>query len=296
MKMKHALLGLMCFLLVSCSSTEGDSKNSEIIDSSPKIIIPVVPKSMKFADQQIEFNNFDVRERLDKELIVNTYYHSSTVQAMKRASRFFPLIEDILKQQGIPTDFKYLCLIESNLLQATSPSGAKGFWQFMPETAMEYGLEINDYVDERLHIEKSTLAACDYLNAAYEEFGDWMLTAAAYNKGTGGIKRDLENQKVKNYFDLHLNTETSRYVFRILAMKLIFESPANYGFELSGTDLYSPIPYKKLKCTESINSLSDWAQDNGTNLRMLKVLNPWILNNSLPIKNDTVTILIPTGE
>ena len=212
---------------------------------------------------------------------------------MKRANRYFPEIEKALKENGIPDDFKYLCLIESGLIQAVSPAGAQGFWQFMPNTATEFNLTVNDQIDERLDVTKSTIAACQYLKNAQHKFNNWMLTAASYNSGMGGIQNALDDQMVDRYFDLHLNNETSRYVFRILAMKIIFENPEAYGFSKEQIELYEPIPTRKIQVKSSISDLKQWAKSNGSNYRMLKVLNPWILSDKLTVTNQVLTIELP---
>jgi hypothetical protein len=238
-------------------------------------------------------SNFDIRERLDKELIVTTYFHSYTIQALKRANRYFGSIEEELIKQKLPVDFKYLCLIESGLTQARSPDGALGFWQLMPETAKQYGLRIDSEVDERMHIQKSTIAACRYLKDANEKFDDWILTSASYNRGIAGIEGDLEEQEVSSYFDLNLNSETSRYVFRILAMKIIFENKKAYGYDEENMDLYEPIKTRSITINKPINDVKKWAKDQGSNYRMLKLLNPWIIGNKLTYKNSALIIELP---
>ena len=252
-----------------------------------------LPPSVTFCGKTVSLDNFDVRERLDKELIVNTYRHSATIQYLKRANRFFSAIEKQLLENGIPEDMKYLCVAESGLTQATSRSGAKGFWQFMPSTAKEFGLTINEEVDERMNIENSTDAACAYLKNAHAKFDDWFLTAAAYNRGQGGIERDIENQHVNNYFDLHLTEETSRYVFRILALKIVMENPSNFGFSLEKSELYQPIETRTILITESIPNLAIWAIEHGTTYRIVKLLNPWVLRNKLTIKSKQYKLLLP---
>ena len=262
-------------------------------EETKKIPLPPLPKTVTFCGEEFQLDNFDVRERLDKEIIVNTFYHSSTIQGLKQANRYFPQIEKELKANGIPDDFKYLCLIESGLTQATSPSGAKGFWQFMPKTAEEFGLVVNAQIDERLDIAKSTVAACRYLQDAQKKFNDWMLTAASYNRGIVGIEDALKDQEVDTYFDLHLTNETSRYVFRIIAMKLIFENPEAYGFSKEEIELYEPIPTREVVVKASILNLKHWAKEQGSNYRMLKLLNPWILTDKLAVKDAEMIIELP---
>ena len=289
-------LGTTCFLKACTTDTnpkETPVEQVEEKEETKKIPLPPLPKSVIFCGQEFQLDNFDVRERLDKEIIVNTFYHSSTIQGLKQANRYFPQIEKELMSNGIPDDFKYLCLIESGLTQATSPSGAKGFWQFMPKTAEEFGLVVNAQIDESLDIAKSTVAACHYLQNAQKKFSDWMLTAASYNRGMGGIQDALEDQEVDTYFDLHLTNETSRYVFRIIAMKLIFENPEAYGFSKEEIELYEPIPTREVVVKASILNLKHWAKEQGSNYRMLKLLNPWILTDKLAVKDAEMIIELP---
>ncbi len=295
--MRFIQLLLLSFFLYSCTnSTENNVASNEkketVIIERP-IVTPQLPKEMSFCGKTITFDNFDVKERLDREIIVNTYRHSATIQYLKRAHRFFPELKRILKEENIPEDMVYLCVAESGLAQVTSRSGAKGFWQFMKPTAKEYGLEVSKNIDERLHVEKSTRAACQYLKDANGIFNDWLLTCASYNRGMGGIKNDLENQQASNYFDLHLNAETSRYVFRILALKIIMENPKAYGFNLREDELYNEIPTQKKKVDTTIDDLVQWAIDNGTTYRMVKILNPWIIGNKVKVKNKSYTLQIP---
>lgn len=292
-----SIFAFVILILTGCSAPEPKSEKekttTEVIHKLESFQLPKLPQSVSFCGEVYPLDNFDVRERLDKELIVNAYYHSSTIQSLKRANRYFPEIEKALQENGVPDDFKYLCLIESGLSQAVSPAGAQGFWQFMPATAKEFGLEINREIDERLDIPKSTKAACQYLKNAQRKFKNWMLTAASYNAGMGGIQNALEDQQVDRYFDLHLNNETSRYVFRILAMKIIFENPEVYGFSKEQIELYEPIETRKVEVKSSISNLKEWAKKQGSNYHMLKVLNPWILSDHLKIKDEVLIIEIP---
>lgn len=295
----RSYISLLVLILVVCACQTGQQNNDvseESInteDLNSDFTLPDLPSEVEFCGQVIPLDNFDVRERLDKELIVNTFYHSSTIQSFKRANRYFPSIEKVLIKENVPEDFKYLCLIESGLTQAVSPSGAKGFWQFMPATGKEYGLVVNDEIDERLSIAKSTQAACNYLKDANTKFNDWVLTAAAYNRGVAGISNDLVEQEVSSYFDLHLNNETSRYIFRILALKLIFENPEMYGFNKEELELYGPIETRDLLIEESQSNLKHWAVENGSNYRMLRLLNPWIKGNKLTVKSAPYKIQLP---
>lgn len=253
-----------------------------------------LPKKIDFAGEAVPLNQFDVRESLDKELQVNTYWHSSTLLTLKRASRWFPVIEPILKANNIPDDFKYLALIESGLQQVKSPAGAAGFWQIMESTAREHGLEVNKDVDERKHVEKSTQVACEYLQDSYERFGNWTLAAASYNAGKRRIRTELERQKVDSYYDLYLNTETTRYIYRILAIKNIYENQKKFGFELKNNDLYKPLKYREVSFTTEVKDLIAFAKKHGTTYKMLKKLNPWLVNDML--RNSTkkkYTIKLP---
>lgn len=278
-------------IVASCQNPEPKTPVQETKTiQNTHFVLPKIPDTVDFAGKAYVLEGFDAKERLDRELLVNTYFHSSTIIYFKRANRYFGQLERILKEENVDPDFKYLCVIESGLSQAVSPSGAKGFWQFMPETAMQYGMTVNKEIDERLNIEKSTRAACAYLKNAQSKFNDWALTAAAYNRGMGGISSDLEFQSVDSYFDLHLNSETARYFFRILALKLIFENPEAYGFHPDEMYLYEPIKTRSVKVNSTIENLADWAQEHGSNYHELKELNPWIIGNRLTIRNESYVI------
>lgn len=274
-----------------------DDRYYKAFDQNYKIFSPRIPENLEFSDEAVPMNIYYIREGLDREILVNTYWHSNTLLLFKRSFRWFPIIEPILKENKIPDDFKYLALIESGLMNVTSPSGAKGFWQFMKSTALSYDLEVNSEVDERYNLEKSTEAACKYLKEAYLKFGSWTLAAASYNMGMGGLNRNLKEQKQDNYYDLLLNAETSRYVYRILAVKTIFEKPTKYGFYLRKKDLYPPIPTEIITVDSTISSLTDFAISIKINYRVLKDLNPWLRNSKLLNKNQkTYKIKIPKGS
>ena len=251
------------------------------------------PDTFYLAGERVPLERVDVKEAFKRELITNTYLHSHTIQVLKNAPRYFPVIEPILAEEGIPDDFKYLAVIESSLNPlAVSPSGAVGLWQLMPATAKELKLEVNSEVDERYHIEKSTRAACAYLRKAYKKFGSWTLAAASYNGGMNMLSRQMKRQKADEYYDLLLNTETGRYVYRLLALKQIMEYPTLYDFFVS-------ITYEKEPCTEvmvkkGIKNLADFAQEQGITYKTLKRFNPWLrqayLNNK---RHKTYRILIP---
>jgi hypothetical protein len=270
------------------------STSKEIVVKD-KIELVGLPTEIDFAGEAAPLTIVDVRERLDREMIINTNLHSSTTLIFKRASRAFPVIEPILKKYGVPDDFKYLAVIESGLVNAVSPAGARGVWQFMPETAKEKGMEVNDFVDERYDLEKSTEAACRYLLEAKNKFGNWTLAAASYNGGMFGINRQLENQQVTDYYDVLLTEETSRYVFRILALKEIMQNPAKYGFDIPKDQLYYPIEIKKIEIDTPIANLSSFAKGMGINYKILKLHNPWLRDKKLDNKSNKKYILeIPT--
>ena len=243
------------------------------------------PENISFCDEEVPLELLDVRERLDRELLVNTYWQSNMLLLIKRSYRFFPLIEKILKEEEVPQDFKYLAVIESGLENVRSPKGAKGIWQIMSATGREYGLEVNKNVDERYNLELSTRAACKYLKKAKEKFGSWTLAAAAYNRGITGISRNLSRQKVENYYDLLLGRETSRYIFRILAVKEIMENANNYGFIFQENDLYKPYEIKKIELDTAISNIADFSKKMGINYKTMKLFNPWLLENHLNNKS-----------
>ena len=243
------------------------------------------PENISFCDEEVPLKLLDVRERLDRELLVNTYWQSNMLLLIKRSYRFFPLIEKILKEEEVPQDFKYLAVIESGLENVRSPKGAKGIWQIMSGTAREYGLEVNKNVDERYNLELSTRAACKYLKKAKEKFGSWTLAAAAYNRGIAGISRNLSRQKVENYYDLLLGRETSRYIFRILAVKEIMENANNYGFIFQENDLYKPYEIRKIELDTAISNITDFSEKMGINYKTMKLHNPWLLENHLNNKS-----------
>ncbi len=244
------------------------------------------PNDLNFAGEIVPLHDFDVQERLDKELIRYIYYHSATIMNIKRAARWKGEMTKILRNNNVPEDFFYLCVAESHLTNATSPVGAKGFWQFMPATGKGYDLEITDQIDERYDPIKATYAACEYLKDAHRKFGNWTLVAASYNMGMGGVQKQLDRQKVDNYYDLYLNQETSAYVFRILAIKTVLENPESYGFDIPEEQLYSPTRYKTVTVDTTISNLVEFAQLNGTTYKMLKVMNPWLLKDELIVGKD----------
>ena len=264
-------------------------------ESNYKIYSISIPKKVSFAGEEINLNDRDLFERMDRELLVNTYWQSNTILMIKRANKYFPQIEKILIDEGVPTDFKYLALIESGFQNVTSPSGAKGFWQIMKTTGKEYGLEINSNVDERYNLDLSTRLACKYLKKARDKFGNWILAAAAYNRGINGIQNKITNQKQKTYENILFGEETKRYIFRIIALKNIIESPESFGFYIKKEDMYNPIKYDKIKIDTPINNISDFSKKFGLTYKALKIHNPWLLENHLNNKSRKVyTISIPS--
>jgi hypothetical protein len=254
-----------------------------------------LPKEISFAGEVVPVDRSDLREQIDKELQINIYFHSNTIFLIKRANQWLPQFEPILKKHGIPDDFKYLPLIESGLLNQVSPANAVGFWQIVKSAGKENGLEITREVDERYDPIKSAEAACKYLKQAYRKFGNWTLAAASYNRGMSGLNRAIEKQKVDSYYDLFLNDETSRYVFRILAIKEIIENPERYGFKISPQHLYQRDSLKYVEIDATIPDLVDFALAQGTNYKLLKRFNPWLRDDRLTIrKNETYQIALPS--
>ena len=253
-----------------------------------------LPKTMEFCGEPVPLDRFYVRESLERELLVNSYLHASTLLLLKRTTRWFPVIEPILKKNNIPEDFKYLAMIESSLTNAVSPSKAVGFWQFLEGTGKEYKLEIYKEVDMRYNQELETQAACDFLNDLHRRFREWTLAAAAFNCGKGRISRTMDEQQVYSYYDMLLPAETERYVYRILALKLITENPKKYGFHISDEGWYQPLEYKTITVEETIEDLATFAIEQGTNLKMLKYYNPWLRSDKLTIsEGNSYTIKLP---
>jgi hypothetical protein len=289
-----SILILSLWSFTTANSTTESELSEKQWEGNYKVFALPTPENVMFAGEEVPIKIIDVGEKLDRELLVNTYWHSNTFLMMKRANRWFPVIEPILEENGIPDDFKYLALIESGLTNAVSPAGATGFWQFLKSTGQSYGLEINGEVDERYHVEKATEAACKYLNQGHEKYGSWALVAASYNMGMNGLSKQLEKQKVESYWDLLLNRETSRYVYRILAVKEILNSPDTYGFILSDEDLYEPYLTKNVEVSEAVTSFADFANEREINYKILKTLNPWLQKSYLTNNNKrTYQIKIP---
>ena len=284
-------IGLACYAIKQNDALNDDFTPRCYYDNT--LSAPYIPEQLTFAGEEVPLDIYWVRESLDRELIGVCYQHSLTLMTFKLSGRWLPVIEPILKEEGLPDDFKYLCMAESNLRQVVSPAKAAGFWQFMDATAKLYGLEVREDVDERYHVEKATRAACRYLKGSKERLGSWALAAAAYNMGEGGVKKNMTAQSCDNYWDLYLNQETARYMYRILAYKCIFENPQQYGVRLTKADLYSPIPTKDVEVTTSIPDLYKFAQDHHTTYRELKELNPWLRSKKLTVGEKKYTIKVP---
>lgn len=259
------------------------SDNPQPSTNSNQVFKPVeIPATLSFAGEPMPLDRFDIRESLDRELLSNAYFHSQTLRYLKLTPRYFSVIEPILKEKGVPDDFKYLALAESGLNpRAVSPARAVGLWQFMKGTAQEYGLEVNSLVDERYHIEKATRAACDYLLESYEKFGSWTLVAASYNRGRSGIEKQMVRQKTNNYYDLLITTETARYVYRIAALKLLMENPERYGFYVSESEKYPIIKTKDVTIKGAVTNFPDFAKKYGISYKILKDFNPWLRDDHL---------------
>ncbi len=284
-------IGLIGLLVSSFKGEGGD-------DTSPDQRVRSInlDKDYNFCGDKFPMDNWDVRQRLDAELLRNIYFHSQTILAVKRANAIFPLIEPILKEEGVPSDLKYLAVAESALSNAVSPAGARGLWQFMKDAASGYGLEVNTEVDERYHLEKATHAACKYMKKEKERLGSWVLAAAAYNGGPGRILEEMAKQRAKSFFELNLAAdETMRYPFRIVAIKEVMEHPEDYDYEIEKEHLYPPLSeYKTVLVKGAIANWGDFARENGTNYRMLKLYNPWLIDSKLTNKEGkTYQIRLP---
>lgn len=286
----------LCVLLISQFAFKSKANTNTSANNTPnEWRSPALPKQLSFAGENVPLERWDVKERLDREVLVNAYNHANIIFLMKLSARYFPAISERLKANGVPDDFKYLCIAESNLLAgAVSRVGATGFWQFMGNTAPGYGLTANESVDERMDIEKSTNAACQYLKTAFAKFGSWTAAAASYNCGMGGYNGQATFQQTKNYYDLHLPEETNRYIFRILAFKHILENSEALGFKISPDELYGEIPFRAVTVSSSIANLAQFAIDNGTTYKVLRLMNPWIRGRSLPVSSGkTYVIKLP---
>lgn len=289
---------LLSTILLSTTNALPVSAASTTADAPARVENPVIPSSVTFAGQKVSLDDIDMFERYDRELTSLAFTHGNTLLTIKRANKYFPVLAPILKRNGIPQDLLYLACIESTL-NPVAVSGAKaaGLWQFMPATARDFGLEVNDDVDERFDIEKATEAACRYLRQAYEKYGNWESVAASYNGGQGRISRELAAQGVESAYDLYLTSETSRYMFRLLAMKEIMEHPQRYGYHLHKRQLYQPVKYDVVEVDSTVTSWPQWALEQGIDFLTLKEHNPWIRSRQLPNpKRKTYSVLIPTPE
>lgn len=288
------LVILISTLFLGNDTTNAYESTTEDFPQGYRIISPEIPNYLEFAGEKIPTENFEVYERMDREFLSNTYWHSATILAIKRANRWFPVIEPILKKNNIPDDFKYLCVAESNLENVISPAGATGFWQFMKPAGEKYGLEINSQVDERYDVEKSTEAACKYLQDSYDMFANWIVSAASYNMGQDGVQLQRERQKATNYFNLVLNSETSRFVARIVSLKYILQYPEKYGFDIKVDEKYKPLEYYEVSLDSSVADFADYAKSLNVNYFLLKMYNPWLRDNYLSNKTrKTYTIKLP---
>lgn len=275
----------------------GENNNRQLSGSSTDTILLrayQLPDSVSFAGERMPLENFDTHESLERELIMTAYRHASTIMIIKKSTRYFPVIEKILKEYDIPDDFKYIAIAESELSNEVSPAGATGFWQIMPETGREEGMEINGEIDERYNIEKSTKFACEYFLKSYARYGNWTLAAASYNGGRNGIDDQIEIQREKNYYDLLLSEETARYIFRVVAYKLIIKDPAAYNFDIEKKDFYPEMRFSEVKVDTAVTDFSKFARNFGTNYKILKLLNPWLRKPFLTNKSGkTYLIKIP---
>ena len=270
------LISLAGLLIYAVQDAPTDENFEKKLINDYNVYALQVPDHLEFAGEKMPLENPDILERMDRELLVNTYWQSNGLLMFKRSQKYFPIIEPILAKNGIPDDFKYLAVIESGLTNASSPAGAKGVWQILKGTGRDYGLEVNDNVDERYHFEKATEAACKYLQDSKEKLGSWTLAAAAYNAGNAGISRRLEDQKVSSYYDLLLGEETGRYVFRIVALKEILNNPQKYGFNFREKDLYKRIPTYSVEVDTAVSDFAKFSEQFGINYKILKIHNPWL--------------------
>lgn len=296
----YALLGC-CLILAGFSVWESNSQSTsedifreeQVLQSRPNpsrdsVRLFDIPSELDFAGEKVPLGTGDVLERLEREIYVNAYWESNMILLMKRSAKYLPDIERMLKENGIPDDFKYLAMAESGLMNVGSPAGARGFWQILETTGKEYGLEISNDVDERYHLEKSTEVASKYFKKAHAKFGDWTAVAASYNMGQTGFAKRQEEQLHRNYYEMYLNDETSRYLFRILAFKVIFENPGSFGFHLRERDFYQNPPLRTVEVNQDIKDLPRWAKQQGSNYKNLKLYNPWLRDQDLNVKRGKV--------
>ncbi len=292
-----AIIGLVILISSSLPYITSDEEYYTSITDFNKVIAVEIPSELSFANEEVPLDRFYVKEALEHEMTVNTYWHSSTILLVKRAHRWFPVIEPILKKNGIPEDFKYLAVAESGLSNVVSPAGATGFWQIMKGTARDFGLEVNSGIDERYHVEKSTEVACDYLLKAYEKYGSWTLAAASYNAGMSKISKEKKRQNEDVYYDMNFGQETGRYIYRILALKQVLNKPKRFGFHLREKDLYTPYETYEIKIDTTVSDLSALAKKYNLNYKELKIYNPWLRQAYLPDESRKVYhIKIPISK
>ena len=289
------LLGVATLLMFAVLYQKNPSKDyREVAQRSYRMFSPECPARADFAGEKMPLELFYVKESLDREILINTYMHASTILMFKRANRWLPLIEPILKKNKVPDDFKFLALAESNFTNAVSPSKAEGFWQFIKPTATHYGLEVNEEVDERYNVAKATEAACKYFLDSFEKYGNWTLVAASFNRGQDGLSDALDNQKANSFYELYLNEETSRYIYRIVALKEIYNHPVKYGFYLMASDFYPVVPTYTIEVDSPIHSIPDFARNNKVSVRVFRDFNPWLRRYTLSNRlKKTYQIVLP---
>ncbi|WP_310994143.1 lytic transglycosylase domain-containing protein [Aequorivita marina] len=276
-----AVLAVSAISINAVQDTQTDEHLEKKLVNDYNVYALPIPDQLEFAGEPVPLYNPDIRERIDRELLVNAYWQSNGLLLFKRANKYFPQIEPLLKKYGLPDDFKYLAVAESALEYKSSPAGASGIWHFMKGTGKEYGLEINSYVDERYNLEKATMVAAEYLKKSKAKFGSWTMAAASYNAGVAGMNRQIKRQKQSDYYDLLLNSETSRYVFRIIAIKEILTHPERYGFNFRPKDLYANIPTFKVMVDTPVDDWAEWVKQYGINYKILKIHNPWLRDTYL---------------
>lgn len=286
-----SLLGI--FLIAQVLIAYAPKEINETAEGLPKgykVFSIELPKHPILAGERVPIEYYDVKEALDREFHSNTYWQSNTILMMKRAHRFFPIIEPILKKHNVPDDFKYLMVIESGMMNVRSHAGAAGFWQFMKLTGKEYKLEINREVDERYHLEKATVAACKYLKEAHRKFKNWTLVAASYNRGRGGMRKALRHQQATDYWELFLNRETARYVSRIVALKYMMQKPESYGFYIKDADKYAPLPSYEVEVKKSVLDWAQWCKKKNVSYKLFRSMNPWVRDKKLTIKKKVYKV------
>ncbi len=292
-----AMTLVLAFLIFKDYKAGGQDIGASLLQGSTNRLAKSfdINKNFDFAGERIPMENFDARERLDREILINAYLQSSTIMNIKLANRYFPVVEKLLQEEGVPDDFKYLAVAESSLRNLTSAAGAKGFWQFMGPTGRQYGLQIDEEVDERYNLEKATHAACTYLKDMHRQYNNWLLVAAGYNMGAPRLSKEMGEQRATNYYEVNLNEETSRYVSRIMAIKEIMQHPQDYDFVIQPEHLYADMPsYTTMSVNYNVPNWGDFAKKYGTNYRMLKLYNPWIMGVGLTNKlGKTYEVRIP---